>query len=96
MRRQGSLEKTTIVGKIEGSRKIERQNMRWTESIKEAIGRSLCELSRSAEDRTWWMPPIPHIARGWRQCSATSPTHTHTHLKILNQNQNVILSIEKF
>ena len=38
MRRQGSLEKTVMLGKIEGSRKRERIKMRWADSIKEAIG----------------------------------------------------------
>ena len=44
MKRQGSLEKTIMLGKIEG-RKTGRSNMRWIDSIKEAIGMNLHELS---------------------------------------------------
>ena len=47
MRRQDSLEKTIMLGKVEGSRKRGRPNMRWIDSIKEAIGMSLQELNRA-------------------------------------------------
>ena len=53
MRRQDSLEKTIMLGRAEGSRKRGRPNMRWIDSIKEAIGMSLQELSRAVEDRTF-------------------------------------------
>lgn len=53
-RRQGSLETTIMLRKIEGSKKRERPNMRWIDTIKEAIGTSLQELSRAVEDGTLW------------------------------------------
>ena len=56
MRRQGSREKTIIVRKVEGIRARGKTNMRWTDSIREAISLSLQELSRAAED-------IPSIKR---------------------------------
>ena len=40
-RKQGSSEKTMMLGNIEGNRKRERPDVRWIDSIKEAIGRSL-------------------------------------------------------
>ena len=52
MRRQDSLEKTIMLGKVESSRKRGRPNMRWIDFIKEAIGMSLQELSKVVEDRT--------------------------------------------
>ena len=54
MRRQDSLEKTIMPGKVEGSTKRGRPNMRWIDSIKEAIGMSLQKLSRVVEDRALW------------------------------------------
>ena len=54
MRRQDSLEKTTMPGKVEGRRKRGRPNVRWTDSIKEAISMSLRELSRAVEKKTLW------------------------------------------
>lgn len=54
MRRQGSLEKIVIWEKIECSRKRGIPNMKLVDSIKEAIGMSLQEMSRAVEDRTLW------------------------------------------
>ena len=51
MRRQGSLEKLIMLGKIEGSRKGGRPNVRWIDSTKETTGVSLQQLSRASEDR---------------------------------------------
>lgn len=41
---QGSLEKTIAMRKIESSRKRVRANMRWIDSVKEALGMNLQEL----------------------------------------------------
>lgn len=53
MKKQGSLEKTLMLGKIEGNRA--RSNMRWTDFLKEAIELSLQELSMAVEDKTLCM-----------------------------------------
>ena len=50
---QGSLEKTVMLEKIEGSRKRGRPTMRWTDSTKEAVGISQWELSRAARTGRW-------------------------------------------
>ena len=71
MRRQDSLEKTIMLGKVEGSRKRGRPNMRWIDSIEEAIGMSLQELSRAVEDRTLWTSLIHRVARSWRPLHGT-------------------------
>lgn len=51
-RRQSSLGKTVMLGKIEASRKRGRPSMRKTNSMKDAVVVSPRELSRAAEDRT--------------------------------------------
>ena len=56
MRRQDSLEKTIMLGTVEGSRNRGRPNMRWIDSIEEAIGVSPQKLSRAAED----IVDVPH------------------------------------
>ena len=53
MRRQDSLEKTIMLGKVEGRMKRGPLNMRCFDSLKEAAGFSLQELSRAVEDRTF-------------------------------------------
>ena len=59
MRRKDSLEKT-VLGKVEGSRRG-RPNMRWTDSLKETTGLGSQELSRTAEDRTFWRALIHKV-----------------------------------
>ena len=67
MRRQGSFDKTVSLEKTEGSRKGGRSNIRWLNSIKEAIGMSLQELSRAVEDRVLWTLLICGIASSQSQ-----------------------------
>ena len=50
---QNPSEKTKMLGKLSGSRKRGRANVRWIDSIKEATGMSLQMLSRAVEDRTF-------------------------------------------
>ena len=63
-------EKAAFFGKDDNVGKNRRQknrgkpNMRWIDSIKEAIGMSLQKLSRAAEDRTLWTSLTSSIARG--------------------------------
>ena len=71
MRRQGSLEKTTILGKMEGSRKRGRPNMRWTDSIQAAIGIVVQEQSGVDEDRTLWISLIHKFSGIWSQLNGT-------------------------
>lgn len=70
IRREGSLEKTILLGKREGSRKRGRANMRWTDSIK-AIGMSLQELSWAAEDRTFGTSLTHRVASSQSQLYGT-------------------------
>lgn len=58
----GSLEKTNVLGKIEGSRNRGSPTLTWLESIKVDIGLSLQELNW-AVDRPRWTSPIHRVAR---------------------------------
>ena len=71
MRKQNSLEKTIMLGRVEGNRKRGRSNMRWTDSLKETMGLSLQELSRVDEDRTIWRELIHRVTMTWRQFDGT-------------------------
>ena len=78
MRRQGSLEKIILLGKIEGRTKKVTPNMRWIDSIKEVIGMSLQELSRDIEHRRLWISLIHHSGLpGVRANSVTCNTHNN-------------------
>lgn len=66
LRRQGSLAKTVMLRKIEGSRKRRTQNPRQIDSMKEAVGGS-----RAAEDGTSRTSLSQRVTRGQNQFSGT-------------------------
>ena len=55
MRRAESLEKTLMLGKIEGRRRRGRQRMRWLDSIIDSVDMNLSKLQEVVRDRGAWL-----------------------------------------
>ena len=69
MRRADSLEKTPILGKIEGRRRRGRQRMRWLDGIMDSIDMSLSKLQVIVKDREGWCAAFHEVAKSQTQLS---------------------------
>ena len=68
MQRADSLEKTLMLGKIEGGRRGQ-QRMRWLDDITDLMHMGLGELWELVMDRKAWRAVIPGVTKSWPRLS---------------------------
>ena len=65
MRRADLLEKTLMLGKIEGNRRRGQQRMRWLDNIIDSVDMNLGKLWETVKDREAWRAAVHGVSKNW-------------------------------
>ena len=69
MQRGNSLEKTLMLGKIEGRRRRGWQRIKWLDDIIDSKDMNLSKLQETLKDREAWRAAVHGVAKSWTQLS---------------------------